>query len=426
MLFIIVLTIISSIAALLAARPGDRAFLFAAVFVSWLCFLPLLYLVNETLPFEGGGDDESYFDLAGTEINSLADLQPIATMEQPGYPWLLMVIAAFAGHDLYYLKVFNLFIFISLAIVWYLIGALLESPRLGRVFAVTILTLSPLWNYFFILRKDMIITFLESLFLLGVVYSSRRRGLYPWLLIGAATIAVIPFRTGTSMVNAAVLVGGTVLSTFASGADRKRLIPLIMTGITVAGLGVIAGDPEILAQFGVVTKHRVIGSAEMLETVSQLQEESSLQRALFPLLYLFSETAGLSPSGWEQFDSSWLRGILAVPWILLVVPFFPIGIIWLAGPMNRAPYTQGLFARLRASRMIAAPWRTLIVFIAAYVGVSWQLGDTTRWRLPDMPVIAAIAVAGWYYSSQSVRMAITLTLVPAMVAAFAAFYLLRG
>ena len=189
----------------------------------------------------------------------------------------------------------------------------------------------------------------------------------------------------------------------------------------------IAGNPEILQKFGVVAQHRSVGSEEMFKAVSEFNEASEANRAIFPLLYLLSETAGLSPKGWAQYDGAWLRGVLAVPWIFLVVPFFGVGMMWLMRPEVPALRTRGLIGRLRASRLLVSPWGALFAFIAAYMAVCWQVGgETTRWRLPDMPVIAAIATAGWRYSKPGTRDAVLFVLVPVEIVAFAAFYMLRG
>jgi hypothetical protein len=211
-LFLIPLTIVVAAA---CAERRDRTFLVQIVVVEFFFYLPMLTLVNETMPFTGSGDDSNYFAFAATSITSLADLdltQFSADFEQPGYPWLLTVTATFFGHNLLALKLLNLTIFINISIVWYKIGVKLESSDFGRAVAVVVALLTPFWYYFSFLLKDMVIVFLQSLFLLGLVTALGRRGLSSWLLMAVATIALIPFRSATVVINAAVLILTTMVA----------------------------------------------------------------------------------------------------------------------------------------------------------------------------------------------------------------------
>ncbi|WP_161568872.1 hypothetical protein, partial [Exiguobacterium sp. SH5S13] len=145
---------------------------------------PLTALVNMWLPFSGSGDDENYFYLANTTINSVEEAFDLTRftglMEQPGYPFLLSIISIFSGPDLLAYKLFNLCLLILLALAWYRIAALAESREFGRVVLISILCLTPLWYYCFFLLKDLTITLLQSLFLLGLVQQWRRNTVLPW------------------------------------------------------------------------------------------------------------------------------------------------------------------------------------------------------------------------------------------------------
>lgn len=431
-LSVFVFTLLSLGMAFLAARGRERAFLWRTVLLAWLALGLLTALVNDWLPFSGAGDDESYFYLANPPIDSLSNLFDltgfVGFMEQPGYPWLLSLLNAFTGHDLLAFKLLNLCFLILLAITWYRIATLLESPDFAQTVMVSILLLTPLWYYVFVLLKDMTITLLQSLFLLGLVELWRRNGLRPWLLIGAATFALIEFRTGLVLQNSAVLMGAVMLKSLGRSRNVRswRIVGLILGGGVVTGLFALGSDPEAMARLGIYAQHRILGSDEMLESVRVHHEASMMNRELFPLLYLFSETAGLSPQTWAQFDAAWLRGVLALPWIFFVVPFFLLGLFWLTQVPHGMPRGKGLIVRLQNSRLVASPWGALLLFVLSTVAISWQLGDTTRWRMPDMPVIATIAMAGWYYAVRRTRYQVLVSWVAGAGCLFAMFYLLRG
>jgi hypothetical protein len=128
-----------------------------------------------------------------------------------------------------------------------------------------------------------------------------------------------------------------------------------------------------------------------------------MNRGLFPILYLLTETGGLNANTWIDFDSSGLRAVLAIPWIILGVPFFVGGLGWLFQSGSKTMRREGLIARIRASRVVATPWGCVLLYILCYMAISWNVGDTTRWRIPDMPAMTAVAVAGWLSTKQSKR-----------------------
>ena len=142
----------------------DNRLLLRGVTAAWAVLGSLLVLVHEWMPFRGGGDNEDYFALAETPIRRLSDAFDlthfVGFMEQPGYPWLLSILNHFMGHDLLSFKLFNFFLFIVLAIIWYRIGTLLESRTFGRYVFAGMLCLTPLWLYFFVRLKDMSIAVL--------------------------------------------------------------------------------------------------------------------------------------------------------------------------------------------------------------------------------------------------------------------------
>ena len=306
--------LLASLTLLIAARAAlsaDRAFLVTTLSIAWLAFLILLAVTNDAIPFAGGGDDEVYFDLARTPIGSLSDIFDTTnyiSLDQPGYAMILTGLSGLSGHNLFQLKAFNLSLFLLLAIVWYLIGRTLESQSFGRLTFLTVVMLTPLWFYFFFLLKDIVIAFLQSLFLLGLVNAARRNAFVPWVLMAAATIAVLPFRTGAALINVAILGSFTMLRRVGTTRSRGTTLSLVLAGAFVAGIVILAGNAQFLESFGVIAKHRVLGSEEMFQGLKERRETSEMDRALFPLLYLLSETAGLGSKSWERYElnlASW-------------------------------------------------------------------------------------------------------------------------
>ncbi|HKP75434.1 MAG TPA: hypothetical protein VJT67_07800, partial [Longimicrobiaceae bacterium] len=42
-------------------------------------------------------------------------------------------------------------------------------------------------------------------------------------------------------------------------------------------------------------------------------------------------------------------------------------------------------------------WLPLFVFLVLYAVMAWMVEDTTRWRMPAFPVMAALAAQGWLW-----------------------------
>lgn len=411
------------------AAPADRRYLTTLVLVGWLLVGSLTTLVNDWAPFSGGGDDEDYFRLASQPHRSLSELLDISrfqgVMEQPGYPWLLSILNLVVEPDLLAYKLANLLVLTLVALTWYRIGFVLGDRGLGRAMAVGTLMLTPLWFYVFVLRKDLVVVLLQSLFLLGLVQQWKQNRWGAWLLVSTATLLLLPFRTPLVLQNAAVATGSVILASSGPGRSKRRLWSLLLAIPVIVGLLAAAADLSILQSFGVFTEHRVVGSEAMWRTALESGEASTMKRALFPFTYLFSDTSGLNPQTWIEFRPESLRGALALPWIFLVVPMFLRGIRWLAKRPIDTRRSSGLFGSLRDSRFMATPWAVLSIFVLSSVAISWTVGDATRWRLPDMPVILAIAVAARYYGSPGVNTRTVALWSASLIVLFSA-YALRG
>lgn len=431
LLFILIFLPLSVIVAYMVADRTARALVIRVVIQSWLLFMPLLSAINSWMPFVGGSDDEDYFILADPPIQSLADALDLSrfssVIEQPGYPWLLSLTNTIFGHNLFVYKALNFFFLVSLSLIWYRIGFLLEGPKFARRIMLVVLLLTPLWNYVFFLLKDMSITLLQSLFLLVAIQIWTKPAIRPVLVGVISTITLLLFRTPLVLQNTAVLLGGLSAKAFGRTGSSLRIMPFFLGMLFISALLYLATNSEIMSKFGIFTEHRIIGSSEFIELGAQLGEgRSIMNRNFFPILYLFSETAGLSPKQWSKFDGYWLRGVLAIPWIFLIVPFFLVGSWKLFYPTNGVQRAYGLVARLRASRVISTPWSIVLLFVAVSIAISWTVGDTTRWRIPDMPMVAAIALAGWKLTHPRIRQQLFLGWIAASGLFFFLFYLLRG
>ncbi len=410
-------------------KAPDRKWMTNVILAIWIILLPLLILINDWMPFTEGGDDSDYYYLAATPINSFAQVfdltRFIGQMEQPGYPWLLSIFYQFTNHNLLAFKMLNLTFFILLIPIWYLIGVEIESRIFGRIMSMAIIILTPLWFYWMFLLKDMTIVLLQSIFLLGMVQAIGRRGTHGWLLVVGATLALIPFRSQLLLVNLAVLTGTAALTVLYHRQGRN-ILTIIISVIVMGGVLTIATNPERMAALGIYTEHRVIGTQAATQMAILQGTNSLMNRALFPILYVIIETTGLNPETWTNVNANTLRGVLALPWIFVGVPLFGCGILWLVRPTHQTVHQNGITTRTQKIRLLTTPWNVVILFILAYMAMSWTVGDTTRWRIPDMPAIASVAAAGWINLRPRLRIGILIFWIISTTCLVAFFYLLRG
>jgi hypothetical protein len=422
---------LSMAAAFLIAKNDDRAFLLGTVLVAWLVLVPLTAYVNEWMPFAGGGDDETYYRLAETDVGGLDGAFDFSKfrmkMEQPGYPWVLHIVSAVTGHELLVYKFVNLFLFIVLSLIWYRIGCLLEpqDSRFGKGMMVICLLLTPLWIYFFFLRKDLLITVVQSWGVLVTIEMWLNFKLRHIVYFGIIAFLLILFRT-TLLVQSALVLACSLGSLYMFRGGGSRLNTTIAL---TAGLGMVAAaiwlsmNPAYMAMFGIHTETRVVSTDSIVETGRAAADRSAMNRMYFPVLYLFTETAGFSPGQWQERDFQWLRGLLSIPWILLIVPFVILGTFYLLQRRERSLLNLG--AGSESIRFLSTPWNTILVFVASSVMISWIVGDTTRWRIPDMPMLAAIAYLGWLRQSKHRIMILVAWLIFVFLSA-TMFHLMRG
>ena len=433
LLFLLLFVPLSLVLAWWVAERNDRALLIRRTAVAWLVLAPLTAVMNDWMPFAGGGDDESYYELAQPPPSSVAEALDFSRfqgfMEQPGYPALLSLMNALVGHDLLCYKLLNVFFFITLSIVWYRIGLVLNGRAFARAASLAVLLLTPLWYSVFFILKDMVITLLQSVFLLGVVQAWSRVRFVPLFLIALTSLCVILFRSALVVQQAGVLVGTVAARGLAQSRLRGRLVTVVVPILICVVMLIALSNRELLATLGIRSESRVL-SESMLDSAATRRGGTAVSTMLFPLLYLFTETAGLNPRAWARLDPFWLRGVLALPWIVVAVPGFLLGIHHLcsapAVPSTARAKHQSWIRRLRLSKALATPWSAVLIFVVSYFAISWSVGDTTRWRVPDMPMFAAIAVVGWMNTGHARRTRVLIWWTILLGALFGAFYLLRG
>jgi len=432
LLFLLLFVPLSLVLAWWVTKPRDRALLIRRTALAWLVLAPLTAVMNEWMPFAGAGDDESYYELAQPPPASLTEAFDFSrfqgSMEQPGYPALLSLLNALVGHNLLAYKLLNLFFLITLSLVWYRIGLTLEGRRFARTASLVVLLLTPLWHYVFVLRKDMTITLLQSTFLLGVVQIRSAVRVRSIVLIALTSLGVTLLRSPLLLQQAGVLAGSVLARRLGTGRrSGSWLAPALLIVLAVLTL-IAASNRELLGMLGIQAETRV-ASKSMLEHAAVYQRQGVVGTALFPVIYLFTEISGLNPSLWERLSSSLARGVLALPWIILGVPCFLLGLRHLftkpafsASPRASRPTWLD---RLRSSKALASPWAAVLLFSASYVAISWSVGDSTRWRMPDMPMFAAIAVLGWMNTGRARRTRVLIWWTILLGALLSAFHLIR-
>ena len=407
--FIVCVVLIPALCSFLVAGKRDGGRLCMLVALAGIFFLSVLWQINEAIPFSGIADDKVYFDVSKRSFKNLSDwfdLQQFkGTHEQAGYPLLLSWVHQFAGGSIYHRKALNVFFFLMLALVWFGIGRHIGGRRLGFVFASGVLLSTPLWFYWIFLLKDMVITFLQSVFILGLVQSLSHRSVarsYGWIVL--STILTFPFRSKLALVNLAALAGATLLGTGSRRSWKSSLLKVAMAGGIILSILIAGTNPEILHQLGVSGEHRSL-DAESVQAEFEVRGQSrsaQLTNALmFPLLYLMGEVAAFNPRSWGDVGFPLIRGLSVVPWIYVGVPLFLAG-TWMIVRQRRFREGVEQISGGEEGGPLVDPVRperahllVLLMFVLIYAGVAWASADTTRWRTPAVPPMVAIAGFAW-------------------------------
>ena len=413
---IIVLFLSSLFVARLVAVPELKNFALRIHVISFSALFLTIAIVNFWIPFSNGGDDTDYFYTVDIAQNWSEVLSPSIFSRyyaQPGFAILLNAMNLAFQPDLLAFKALNLVFFLLIVHLWMRVVAEIENVSLARRYAYFCVLLTPLWFYFFFLLKDLLIALLLSLFVLGAVKAWKTPSAWsPWLLQILAVLALLPLRAPLAGQALAVIVIVAVSRGLGRGTWKTKVSIVVMTAAGFAAIAWVATNPNFLGGLGVSDEGRVLGSDSMQERAVSMAGGSSINRALFPLLYLMSEVSGLNPDTWRSLDSVWLRGLLAIPWIFAVVPLVPIALLWLVRRSSVAGLPQRRGSHLADLRIVATPWVVVVALVVTSALVAWIVGDTTRWRLADMPAILAIVVgaSGAYPKGRFVRIVVLWTL----------------
>lgn len=209
-----------------------------------------------------------------------------------------------------------------------------------------------------------------------------------------------------------------------------------------------------------------------------------LGAVVFPLAYVFGETSGLRVGAGDPGTGTVVRpdvvagGLGALPWIFFGTPLFgyalwrifrlrilrllraPVRAITrvhvppppprhafaVAGPPGARmaahpgfggvalepfplPYAPAAAPPARRRGRVATEaeaeergWLPLLLFLGLYGVVAWVVEDTTRWRMPAFPVMAALAAQGWIWLAPRRRMVVVGGWATAMAVLFTLYY----
>ncbi len=408
-LFLLCVVLVPAACSFLIAGQREGIRLSALLTVAGLLCLAVLWHVDDSIPFAGNGDDQDYLNASRQTFNSLSDWVDVRrykrTHEQAGYPLLLAWVHQFVGDSLYHKKSVNVLLFLMIAVTWFKIGLEIAGRRLAFICALGVLLMTPLWFYWMFLFKDMAITLLQSIFILGVIQSLSSQAVGKgYLLITVSTILLIPFRSKLALVNLAVLAGATMLRMGSSQSWKASLLRVVLTGGIIVSILVVGRNAELLREMGVAGEHRALDSQSVqadLDYRGQIRTTMVANAVKFPFLYLVGEVAAFNPRSWDEGGSSLIRGLSMVPWIAVGLPLFVIGTwrvlrsrtLYEVAVQKPAAYagTQALDP-IQPERV---PLMVLLLFVLLYAGVAWFSADTTRWRMPAMPAMGAIAGFAW-------------------------------
>jgi hypothetical protein len=290
---------------------------------------------------------------------------------------------------------------------------------------VVCLLLTPLWIYFFFVLKDLMITVIQSWGVLVTIEMWLHFKLRHIVFFGIIAFMLILFRTALLVQSALVLACSLgSLTLFRGGSSRlNTMIAATAGSVMVASAIWLSMNPSYMAMLGIHEQSRVVSTDSIVETGLAAADRSKLNRVYFPVLYLFTETSGFSPGSWQVWDYQWLRGLLSIPWIILTVPFVILGTFYLLQRRERSLMNLSLGSE--NIRFLSTPWNTVLVFISSSVLISWIVGDTTRWRIPDLPMLAAIAYLGWLSRPQQ-RILILVSWMVFVFLSATLFHLMRG
>ena len=121
------------------------------------------------------------------------------------------------------------------------------------------------------------------------------------------------------------------------------------------------------------------------------------------------EVAAFNPKSWGDVGAPLIRGLSMLPWIYIGLSLSVTG-TWMI--LRQQRFREGavqISAGQEGDPLVdpVRPERTqllvLLMFVLIYAGVAWGSADTTRWRMPGMPPMVAIAGFAWVTMNKQQR-----------------------
>lgn len=389
-------------------HESDRRPVSLMLAVSIPLMLVALWGFDSWMPFDGGGDDEAYFMASSVRFEGLDDWLNFSlyhdTHEQPGYPLVLTWLRQLIGDALYAMKAFNLMCLALVAVVWYAIVRDI-SDRTTALYCFGFVLFFP--TMFFdaaVLHKDVIIGLLQGVFILSLVRFVRAvrcdtATLPAILVMASSTVALLPFRGPAAWINIGVAAVAVVaLSLQNSGRLSRRL-----AAAGVAGAVLLAAAALMTSERGLAVSGVRENRAEAMATGAlflRLGEEEQGDRSpaavlSFPLLFVLSDVSVFTQPASAYRDYVGWRGAMTLPWIAFGVLPMAAGAYALArNGVRRITPRRMAVEEPKSGNANFAAFVPILAFIGAYFVQCFVAGDTTRWRLPATPALAAVAAVG--------------------------------
>ena len=377
-----------------------KSFIRRVIIKGWMITVPMLLIVHNFFPFIPGHDDLGYYNWSFITTGSFArDILSLdrfySAAEQPGYLWVNSLLNHFVGESLLSYKLANLFLFILLIPVWFRIGSAIESDSFGRKISWLLIFAFPLWFYSFFMLKDMSIVLLQNVFLLMVVLLNAKMRLKYLLGLLVVSFITLMFRSPLVLVIVSLLGANFGISVLMSRKQTRvyeKFLILALIPLLIVGVWKFSTNIDILQSIGLFAEGRNIGSYAFSERLEGhfLRTDGSI--ISFLVKYIVSETAGFHLVNYLNFDPYVLRGMLAVPWIILGVPFFLAGLAKQLSTRNDRMFS---FASINKLNFLNNKWLPVVTYILVYALIGYISNDSTRYRMPDIPASMAIALYGW-------------------------------
>lgn len=369
------------------AEPEHELILCIATAVAIVVFMLLLYVVDDAMPFNGGGDDEGYFDASNLHPDSIETALGVIVFyqTQPGYSFLLMIVDLFV-QGLYLKKAFNILLFVLNALMWYRIGLLTTDRKTALRIFFGVLLATPLMFYFLFLLKDMAIATVQTALLLWTLaFVMTEKRIYLGLIVLAFILTAL-LRLPSILMEGALVVGVLFFyrAVWFERWRSARLSQAIVAGLVLAaagGLYVLVTNAEFIQLIGISGARSFGGEGLSNQVDAYLAKAQGSPLFIVPIFFLITLNGLYALS--SPLDPSIVEGLTALPWIFIGLPLF----LWSGyyflnnwramGPRERAFYLLMFFITL------------------LFLGQSMVVYDTTRWRMPGLPAMLALSALGW-------------------------------